>query len=191
MLAYVFWHWPQESTERSVYEAYLARFHEALGKDAPEGFVSSSAFRISNAPWLPRKTAYEDWYLVTDFDALGNLNEAAVTASREQAHGDVASYADGGTGGLYLAIAGQARLRPVRFAAWMSKPRGVPYGAFLGALAARTSQPDITLWQRQLTLGPAPEFCLHTVEKHDLEVEAQWVELAAVESPHAAGVPEP
>jgi hypothetical protein len=181
MLAYVFWHWPQEGVEAAAYEQSLGRFHEALKANAPEGFISSASFRIARTGWIPRE-AYEDWYLVTDFDALGNLNDAAVTGTRTHAHDEAAARADGGAGGLYGAIVGQARLAPARFEAWMSKPRGMPYAEFFAALAARTSQPDITLWQRQMTLGPAPEFCLHSAEKHDLPAEFQplWIELSRV-----------
>jgi hypothetical protein len=69
----------------------------------------------------------------------------------------------------------------------MSKPRGMAYPEFYAALAARTSRPDITLWQRQLTLGPATEFCLHSVEKHELPdaFQPSWTELSPVWAPAA------
>lgn len=38
--------------------------------------------------------------------------------------------------------------------AWFGKPAGMPYADLL----ART--PSGELWQRKLTLSPAPEFCL-------------------------------
>jgi hypothetical protein len=41
---------------------------------------------------------------------------------------------------------------------WCSKPAGVPYPAFLATL------PAVETWQRQLVLGPAPEFCLLGVD---------------------------
>lgn len=187
MLAYVFWHWPQDGIPEAAYEQALGRFHATLEEDSPDGFVSSAAFRIRGATWVPKAISYEDWYLITDFDALGNLNDEAVVRSHSTAHDQAARYAEGGTGGIYRAIVGQARLAPVRFAAWMSKPRAMGYAAFFAALASKTTQPDITLWQRQLTLGPASEFCLHAVERHELpgEFRPQWVELSPVWAPAA------
>ncbi len=185
MLAYVFWHWPRPEAGAPAYEQRLGRFHKALANDAPDGFISSTPFRISGAPWIPVPQAYEDWYLVTDFDALGNLNEGAVAGARAAPHDEVAGEAAGGTGGLYQSIAGQGRLAPVRAAAWLSKPSGVRYPEFFAALAKIASQPDITLWQRQLTLGPAPEFCLHARERHPLpdEFKPEWIDLAPVWQP--------
>jgi hypothetical protein len=180
MLAYVFWHWPQPGA--AAYEASLGRFHRALAADAPDGFISSASFRVAHAPWLAAAPAYEDWYLITDFDALGNLNEAAVEGARAAAHGDIASSAAGGTGGLYRAVAGQGSLSPVRAAVWMSKPAGMRYPEFFAALAEWTSRPGATLWQRQLTLGPAAEFCLHASEAYTLppEFAPQPIPLAPV-----------
>jgi hypothetical protein len=187
MLAYVFWHWPGDS-DRIIYESGLGRFHTALSADAPDGFVSSAAFGISGAPWLGRESAYEDWYLVTDFDALGELNEGAVSGSRAAPHDGVAALAAGGTGGLYRAIVGPGRLAPARQAAWFAKPSGMRYEEFFAALAQSTTQPDITLWQRQLTLGPAPEFCLHALERHPLpdEFSPKWIELKRVWLPESS-----
>ena len=39
-------------------------------------------------------------------------------------------------------------------ARWLAKPDGQTYAGFLDSLAARS------IWQRQLVLGPAPEFCI-------------------------------
>jgi hypothetical protein len=188
MLGYVFWHWPRQDSGRTVYEAGLGRFHTALLADAPEGFVSSAVFGIPGASWLGRDAAYEDWYLITDFDALGNLNEGAVSGSRAASHDGVAAQAAGGTGGLYRAIVGAGRLAPARHAAWFAKPSGMRYPDFFAALARWTTQPDITLWQRQLTLGPAPEFCLHAVERHALpeEFSPNWIELTPVWLPDSS-----
>ena len=73
-----------------------------------------SDFRYSK-PWLAAAPAYEDWYLVTDFDALGNLNDAAVAGAHAAPHNDVATRAGGGTGGLYRAVLGQGRGKGGRF----------------------------------------------------------------------------
>ncbi|MGE5644985.1 MAG: hypothetical protein ACM336_04250 [Acidobacteriota bacterium] len=183
MLAYVFWHWPKDGVETKAYENALGRFHQALkGDDAPDGFISSASFRIARTEWTPRDTAYEDWYLLTDFDALGNLNEAALANARAMPHVEAAAQSEGGAAGLYGSIAGQSRLTPVRFAAWLSKPRGMTYKDFFAALAPHTTKPDITLWQRQMSLGPAREFCLHATGQHELpeEFRPHWIELTPV-----------
>ena len=166
--------------DAAAYEAGLGRFHQSLNADAPDGFISSGSFRTGGVPWLKAAAAYEDWYLVTDFDALGNLNEDAIAGVHAEPHHDVAARAAGGTGGLYRAVLGQGRLAPARAAAWMTKPAGMRYPEFYEALVKWTSQPDITLWQRQLTLGPAAEFCLHAREQHSLppEFSPLWVELS-------------
>ncbi len=182
MLAYVFWHWPKRESEAAAYEERLSGFHRALAADAPDGMISSAAFRASGASWIPGSRAYEDWYLLTDFDALGNLNEAAVSGGRATPHDDIAAHAAGGTAGIYRSVAGNGRLAPVRFAAWIAKPEGMRYPEFFALLAGSSSAPDVTLWQRQLTLGPGREFCLHAREQHALatELDPLWVELSPV-----------
>lgn len=152
MLAYVFWHWPSPGVEHDRYAERLVAFHRALRGGPPPGFRGSRVLAIDGAPWAPGSPAYEDWYLLDDFAALGALNEAAITAARQAPHDAVARLAGGGAGGVYR------RLRPggavpgeVR---WLSKPAGEPYATFLARL------PPTECWQRQLVLGPAPEFCV-------------------------------
>jgi hypothetical protein len=89
---------------------------------------------------------------VDDFAALGALNEAAVTAARQAPHDAVARLAAGGVGGVYRRLATAAA--EIDRVVWCAKPAGEPYAAFLGRL------PAVEAWQRQMVLGPAPEFCL-------------------------------
>jgi hypothetical protein len=157
MLAYVFWHWPLPGRDTRSYEAYLAQFHRTLrGGDVP-GFQTSTSFLVEALPWTPG-LAYEDWYLVEDYTALGRLNDAAVTASRKNPHDAVARAVSGGVGGLYRLHAG-APTATARFATWLSKPRGMDDGTF-----DRHLQPTVTtgvaVWRRQMVLGPAHEFCI-------------------------------
>jgi hypothetical protein len=151
MLAYVFWHWPEPGVDRARYEDRLLAFHRALRGAPSAGFRGSRVLAIEGAPWAPRGAAYEDWYLVDDFAALGALNEAAVTASRQAPHDDVARLARGGAGGVYRRLsAGDGAADAVR---WFAKPAGEGYATFLARLPAAEA------WQRQMVLGPAPEFC--------------------------------
>jgi hypothetical protein len=163
MLAYVFWHWPQRSVERETYLARLERFHQTLAANRPSGFRHSLVFGIEDADWLNTSgTAYEEWYLLDGSAAMDPLNDAAVSGACEEPHNLVARDAAGGTGGLYRLRAGEEVLHEARFAVWLSKPEGVSYSNFYQALAPLTSQPNVALWGRQMTLGPTTEFCLHS-----------------------------
>ena len=154
MLAYVFWH--TSRVEQSLQEANLAAFHETLAANPPEGFIRSAVFSCESLPWTPDgPTAYEDWYLIEDFAALGRLNEAAVKAPREKAHNAAAKGADWGAGGLYALHRGSAMLEAHRYATWASKPEGVSYEEFYTSLPG-----DAEIWRRQLVLSRGPEFCM-------------------------------
>ena len=157
MLAYVFWHLPAPETDRTAYEEGLRRFHEALDAAPPGGFRRSFALRAEELPWLPGGPGYEDWYVIDASWALDTLNEAAVDAHRRAAHDAVAVQAAEGAGGLYRLRAGEPDVAG-GWAAWFAKPAGTSYEELFGLLepAAKAA----ALWQRQMVLGPAPEFCL-------------------------------
>ena len=150
-LAYVFWHWP---AERDGYEEGMRAFHAALGRPG------SATFRLERAPWSPDEAApYEDWYPVADWADVGVLNDQAITGARKPPHDAVAAMSRKGAGGVYRLIAGEVPLPDVTFAAWSHRPPGeTPAGA--------------ALWQRQLVLGPAPEYAV---------LAASPVEVAAFE----------
>lgn len=151
MLAYVFWHRPARGAHD--YEARLTAFHDVIG-------VDSTWFRVSGLPWMDGD-GYEDWYLVDDWAALGALNERAISGSRRAAHDAAAASATFGVAGVYALRRGPADLQGVTFAAWRSKPAGVPYEEFEATLPGRC------VWQRQMTLGPTPEYVLLDAEALD------------------------
>ena len=176
MLAYVFWHWPRTAVERNAYEDDLVRFHAALAAAPPPGFLGSSAARVTGAPWCEQAPAYEDWYRVDDFAALGVLNEAAVSGSLRGPHDAVAARAAGGAAGLYAPVRGGELT--ASSVVWVGKPGGVAYPDFVDSLAAET------VWQRQLVLGPTPEFVLARptgglVPGIRVEVAAVWPRASA------------
>ncbi len=142
------------------YEDRQQGFHAALGASPPAGFFGSFSLGVSSAPWAADIEAYEDWYLVQDFGALGLLNEAAVSSSRAHPHDIAASVAAGGAGGVYGLKIGTA-LRAPRYAHWFGKPEGMPYRELFARLTRVTDRVDGALWMRQMVLGPAREFCLH------------------------------
>ena len=143
--------------------AHLESFHRTLAANKPDGFRHSVVFRIEHANWLDTtEPAYEEWYLLDDSAAMDRLNDAAVSGACEEPHNRVAGEAAGGTGGLYRLRSGEEILSQARFAVWLAKPDGVSYRDFDDALTSLTSQPNVALWGRQMTLGPTTEFCLHS-----------------------------
>jgi hypothetical protein len=155
MLAYVFWHWPRPDVDRARYAEGLLRFHRALAASPPEGYLGSRVLEVVAAPWLPAPAAYEDWYFVEGFAALGALNEGAVTGRRQEPHDAAARLVQDGRAGVYKRLReSQPGEVPARAAAWFGKPAGVLVPDFVAPI-----EPG-ELWQRQMVLGPAPEFCL-------------------------------
>jgi hypothetical protein len=167
VLAYVFWHRPSDPSELEAYEQALSAFHRSLARSMPVGTRASAVFRVAELPWLPPASgptqAYEDWYLLEDFAALGVLNEAAVGRGHSTAHDAVARRFGTGAGGLYGLIEGEPCARALRDASlsiWIARPPGSERRA-LGELLGDGMDPGhASLWRRQLVLGPAPEFCL-------------------------------
>jgi len=178
MLAYVFWHWPTSATAGPLYESAMLDFHERLRDAGNPALLSSRTFRVEGEPWLPDGGGYVDWYLLDGgFAALDVLNELAVSPSLKEAHDRPAHMVAGGAGGVYRLIAGVGGGQPPVAATWLSKPGSLSYPAFHERLRRWTERKDVTLWQRQMVLGPALEFCLQSPEPLDLSRD--WRPLAA------------
>ncbi len=176
MLAYVFWHLPAEDADPAAYEVRLGAFHAALAADPPTGFHGSAALRVSEAPWLPGSgTAYEDWYAVEDWTALGRLNEAAVRGARAQPHDAVAVRAGASAGAVYGLVSGPRVLAAGR-ASWLGKPPGADRDAF----HAKLEGPGRSVWMRQMVLGPAPEYAVRSDVPIVLPYDARAIDAAAV-----------
>lgn len=164
MLAYVFWHWPQPGADLARYTQSLRTFHSTLRTEPPAGFLSSAVFELPTLPFqssdAPAEPPYfEDWYLVEDFAALGELNLGAISKIHRLSHDMVAGQAGGGTGGLYRLATGEAQPATMTTAAWFAKPADVRYETLFAQLGPLERAGDGALWQRQMVLGPAPEFC--------------------------------
>jgi hypothetical protein len=161
VLAYVFWHWRRPEVPAGDYEAAQRRFHEALAAAPPPGFRRSWCLGISGAAWAGGGGgAYEDWYLLDGSAALDPLNAAAVSASRQAPHDAAAALAADGTAGLYSRRLG-AEEGPPKVASWFAKPAGMNYPDLFALLAPVVRDEGAALWGRQMTLGPAQEFCVH------------------------------
>jgi hypothetical protein len=207
VLAYVFWHRPRERVAAGAYEHAQLAFHRSLARSRPVGLRCSAAFRIDELPWAAHGggatagvaagdagaagsaggatasgagAAYEDWYLLDDFSALGVLNEAAVGRGHRSAHDEAARRFGGGAGGLYALIEGAradtgelaAGLGEANVAVWVARPAGArrrPLGELLGD---GMDPLHASLWRRQLVLGPASEFCLLAREASALDEPA-------------------
>lgn len=164
MLAYVFWHYPQPATPIDGYENSMTALHTTLREGAIPGFARSATYRVNGVPWANAGSdAYEDWYLVDDWTAIGDLNEAAVAGARKAPHDRVVAGYASGAGAIYSLRAGGGALEPVRAATWLGKPHGMAYPEF-DALMAPLVAAGASLWRRQLVLGPGPQFCLTAAE---------------------------
>lgn len=161
MLAYVFWHRPTEAVSRDDYVNALRAFHARLAAVPVAGLLGSHSYRVGELPWLPGG-GYEDWYLISDFAALESLNEQAVAPRRRPAHDAVAAWSATGAGGLYRLVHGRPATTGV--ATWFSKPAGMDTDAMTQLLPG----PSATMWQRQMVLGPAPEYRVVTAERLEL-----------------------
>jgi hypothetical protein len=167
VLAYLFWHRPRDPEGAAAYEQALIAFHRSLARSLPVGTLASATFRVGELPWLPAVgaagVAYEDWYLVEDFAALGVLNEAAVGRGHVSAHDQAARRAGPGTAGVYALVEGEPcaqALGEAALAVWIERPVGSKRRG-LGELLGDGMDPArASLWRRQMNLGPAPEFCL-------------------------------
>ncbi|MBA2678639.1 MAG: hypothetical protein H0U76_09650 [Ktedonobacteraceae bacterium] len=165
MLVYVFWHWRMPQIDQLSYQEYLIRFHQVLSAQRSEGFLSSRVLLLERAPWLGREAeTYEDWYFLENSAALDPLNVNAINGQRKEPHDRAARWAEGGTAGLYSPRFGDPTLAP-RFTFWFAKPAHMSYTELYDALQPLEKQGVGTLWQRQMTLGPAAEFCFHSPEE--------------------------
>jgi hypothetical protein len=159
VLVYLFWHCPRPEIGATAYETALIAFHRALLQSRPQGFLGSFIVELDEIPWLARRAGYADWYLVESSADLDTINRAAVTGAREAPHNAVAQLAQDGIAGLYRVSRGRLRLTSDRFEeAWLSKPASESYADFLRRMEANLGEYGC-LWQRQMTLGPTPEFC--------------------------------
>jgi len=178
LLAFVFWHRPAPAVTASDYEGHLSDFHRSLRDQPVRGLVGSQTYGCDRLPFA-EQPGYEDWYLLEDFAALGTLNDAAIDPRHRPAHDSVAGLAENGTGGIYRIhdaspttnVAGA--LLGADTATWFPKPPGTTYEQLQDHVRTVTdgaTAAEPTLWRRQLTLGPAPEFCLRS--RGPLEVPA-------------------
>jgi hypothetical protein len=176
MLAYVFWHRPLDDLAVEAYEHAEIAFHRSLAHAPPSGFQSSAVFRVAGLPWF-EGPAYEDWYFVEDYTALGVLNMAAVGHGHRTVHDGIAHRFGAGAGGLYGLVEGHPPVGPDAFAEesaaiWVGRSPGIERRAIGELLGDGMDARHASLWRRQLVFGPAPEFCLLTGDRSKLGLPA-------------------
>jgi hypothetical protein len=181
MLAYLSWHRAAAGVEPAAYEQALERFHRSLAHQPPSGFLGSSAFRLSELPWLApvagaeQTPGYEDWYLLDDWTAVGVLEEAAIAHGHRTAHDTIAGRAGCATGSVYRLVEGHARGagRPkgssadageTETAVWVKRAPGHEHPSLGALLGDGMDRQHDGLWRRCIGLGPAPEYCLLAAE---------------------------
>lgn len=159
MLAYVLWRHPRAgSSTRMVYEASLFAFHERLRNAGISGFRSSSTSIVPKVPWVGEIDCHEEWYVLDGWETLGALSEAAVSGEQKAAYDLVTHSSSIHAATLYRLRRGTCNVEsPV--AVWFSKPEKMALWVMEELLAPYLDLPKSGLWQRQLALGPAPEFC--------------------------------
>lgn len=170
MLAYLTWHRPHAGVQRGAYERALEGFHRSLAHRPPSGFRGCSAFRVVPAPRegaASRRAAaggeagaYEDWYLLDGWDALGVLEEAAVSRGHVRRHDAVSGMAAEAVGGVYRLSEGQPQVQGPHAGVWVTPVLGAPAPGLADLLADGADPQRSALWRRCLGLGRAPQYCL-------------------------------
>lgn len=168
-LAFILWHHPAKGVSTQEYEDALIAFHRSLRAAPPKGLLSSEVVRFDGLPWLHTSPAYQDWYLITGFEAMGILNEGAVAGSRRDPHDRVAALAADGIGGVYALEAGEQQLDPEAIFHWIQKPDARRTAEYLPYLRSAAAGGSGSLWRRQMNLGAAPEYCLRARTAADVE----------------------
>jgi hypothetical protein len=171
MLAYVFWHERRADADDAAYRADAAEFHRRLTATALPGFLGSRTFAIETLPWRDDTgvARFEDWYVLSGSAELDRLDEIAVSGDRSAPHDRLASAVAWGTAGLYRLRGGPAHGDQTA-AQWFAKPAGMRY-AELDAILSTAVSPEHAVWQRQMVLGPAPEYCVAGPETVALPAE--------------------
>jgi hypothetical protein len=209
MLAYIAWHRPAAGVGAAAYEQALERFHRSLARVPPSGFEGSCAFRAGAPPRLGpaeeepggeaapggdesrpgedrSEDAYEDWYLVDGWSALGVLEEAAVAHGHQSRHDAVAARAALAAGAVYRLSEGHPKLAETRISVWVAPARDQA-AAIADLLGDGMDPASSTLWRRCLGLGPAPEYCLLAREAPPgaapARLPAGWRSLVAAREP--------
>ena len=79
----------------------------------------------------------------------------------------------GGLGALYRLVDGAPDLSNDSAIIWLSRPRGVKWREALASICGRARQ-SLTVWRRQMVLGPAKEFAIVGPPDLALDIPQGW-----------------
>ncbi len=173
MTAYVFWHRPFAEIDQQAHEDALIAFHRNLVKRTCDGFQGSATYRISETPWLDGLSGYEDWNFVKSSAALDPLNKMAVAPDMWDVHAGVSGKTDVGHGGIYYHVLRDADPNSLTRTAWLKRPRGIRYEGPLKEISSQVIG-SVSVWRKQMVLGPGFEFALMGDHSFTLELPDGW-----------------
>jgi hypothetical protein len=176
MLAYVFWHAVPDALAAAEYEKALLHFGQALASAQIPGLLGNASYSIDRTAWLG-EPGYEDWAWLEGSWALDALNERAVSGTMEQPHNAIARMTKhGGFGALYYLVAGEHKIAADSKVVWLSRPRGINWRDTMPGIV-QSANSEVTVWRRQMVLGPSPEFAVIGPADLALTVPKGWTGL--------------
>ena len=171
-IAYLFWHAAPEGGA-AAYEEKLRRFGRAIAESRTPGLLGNASYRIPGTPWMP-EPGYEDWAWLEGSWALDELNRRAVEGEAKAPHDALAQATKhGGFGALYYLVTGEAAVPGDSKVFWVSRPRGIAWRDFIPGIVKSASSP-VSVWRRQMVLGPSTEFALVGAAELSLTLPAGW-----------------
>lgn len=173
MIAYIFWHAAPDGFSLETYEATLLKFGTSLANARISGVLGNASYAVSHTPWLGQG-GYEDWTLLDGSSVLDRLNDQATTGCMEESHHAIAQITKhGGLGALYRLVDGAPDLSNDSAIIWLSRPRGVKWREALASICGGARQ-SLTVWRRQMVLGPAKEFAIVGPPDLALDIPQGW-----------------
>ena len=157
MLAVVFWNSRNARSSDSGYERALSGFHEELGARKSKGLRRSVSFLVqSGVPWLSSEyPVYEDWYIMTNFAALDNLDRHVLEGDLLPSHRALMSQTGCASGAVVYLDKGTPYVERSKTAYWFAKPRGNTADDVAALAQPSESARNVSVWTRAMALGPA------------------------------------
>jgi hypothetical protein len=157
MLAVVFWNSRNASATDVQYEDALSGFHKELNQRKSKGLRRSVAFAVrTELPWLCSDfRIYEDWYIMTNFAALDDLDRLVIEGKHLPSHRELMTKTGCASGAVMYLDKGVPFVERCRNAYWFSKPRGTTADDIAEIAIDSGSPKSISVWTRAMALGPA------------------------------------
>lgn len=178
MLAVVFWNSRNKRSTDQQYECVLSEFHKELNQNKPKGFRRSVSHRVCNElPWLGSSfTIFEDWYIMSNFAALDNLDRLVLEGIKLPSHRALMAQTGCASGAVMYLESGTPYVERSRVANWFNKPGGSSTESIAGIAGKLNPPRAISIWSRSMALGPRGN-CLLTAESVGLPSAYEPVEI--------------